>query len=98
MKNTEIIAIVLRHSEYLPEALRIGRHFCLAGMKVSVFVIGDCPATAGSDTWEDMVDRLAKRAECYSCHPADAQRFGFDTSSFGQMAEKISDADLVISY
>ncbi len=98
MKHTKIIAIVLRHTENLPEALRIGRHFCLAGMKVSIFVIGDCLPTAGSDTWEDMADRLAQNAECYSCHPTDARRFGFDTSSFGQMAEKISDADLVISY
>ena len=98
MKYNEIVAIVLRHTENLPEALRIGRHFCLAGMKVSVFVIGDGLPTAGADTWEELADRLVKDAECYSCHPTDAQRFGFDTSSFGQMADKISAADLVISY
>ena len=59
MKNTEIIAIVLRHTEYLPEALRIGRHFCQAGMKVSIM-----PEKATVHAMvEEIIDWVEKRKD-----------------------------------
>jgi hypothetical protein len=82
----------------MPEALRVGMQFCLSGLKVSVFAIGERLPASAAGAWADMAGRLATHSDCYCCHPADARRFGFETATLGQMIEKIADADLVISF
>ena len=98
MQDSETIAILIRHADQLPAALRTSQRFCLAGMKVAIFVIGSCLQAATADGCRELACQLPDNAECYSDHPADARRFGFETISLPRMAEKIAVADRVIPY
>ena len=98
MQDSETIAILIRHTEQLPAALRTGQRFCRADMKVAIFVIGSCLQASPDDDCRELVCRLQERADCYCSQPADARRFGFETISLPRMAEKIAVAALVIPY
>lgn len=98
MRNSVNIAVLIRHADQWPEALRTGKRLCLAGMKVAIFVSGDCLQAFDESTWPHVACRLQINTErCYS-HSADVQRSGFDTASLRQMGKKIAGADLVISF
>ena len=98
MHDSENIAILIRHAEQLPAALRTGQRCRLAGMKVAIFAIGNCLQASSAVESKELVSALSENAECYSDQPADARRFGFETISLSRMAEKISVADRVIPF
>ena len=98
MRKSETIAILIRDAEQLPAALRAGQRFCHDGMKVAVFVIGNCLQASTKAACAELACRLKESAECYCSHPADTLRFGFETTSLPKMAEKIAVAGLVIPY
>ena len=98
MHPSKSIAVLIRHEERLPEALRTGERFCLAGMTVAIFVISVALQAGDTDGCEDLARRLARDAQCYCCRSDPARRLGFHQASLSQMADKIAGADLVISF
>ncbi|KPJ77788.1 MAG: hypothetical protein AMJ54_06345 [Deltaproteobacteria bacterium SG8_13] len=98
VRNSAKIAVLIRHREQMPEALRTGKRFCLAGMKVDIFVIGDSRQDSDGVTCEELATRPANHTKWFTCHPADALLFGTETASLCQVAEKIAEADLVLSF
>ena len=92
------IALLVRHWDQLAEALRTGERLSRAGLKVAVFFTDGClqnspEVCCGKTPCSPGVD-----ADCFSCDPADVQRFGLNTASVRRMAEMAAGADLLISF
>ncbi len=98
MRNSVNIAVLIRHADRLPVALRTGKRLCRAGMQVAIFASGDCLQAFDESAWEHMACRLQMNTERCCSHSADGQGFDFDAASLRQMGKKIAGADLVISF
>ena len=97
-QHPKSIVVLIRHADQLPEALRTGKRFCRAGMKVAVLLLDARLQNSYQGNCEQLPIRLQLHGERHDSSAAELQRLGFDTASLQGMAAQIAAADLVIPF
>ena len=92
------VALVVRHAELLPEAVRTALQFRAAAQPVSLFLL-EPAATALRAEDEDTLEALKAMAACCYCdHPPTVTRLGLTYSNVAAMATGLDAAAWVLTF